>query len=341
MISIKKMIPCVLCGVMCLTLTGCNSNPVSEVSKFLEAGGREYGKTTTNEMNEEQKNSFFALKATEAYRHSSLGGYVPDEGYDFLAVKIFTRNIFTESIPMSCYDYNIRWGDGENDFAGAQTLDTENGYGYDDYPENTTLAIGREKEGYVYFSIPKDATDLRLEYIELYEDDFEGSTFYINLGNPAFSPDDIAPSDIDAEEGVYTAGLNEELESSYFRLKVTETYTTSELAGVAAEEGYTYMAAHVSVTNTSDEAMLFTANSYMLIYGDGEDDAAMGGEIFTGNADDYPAETELAADGTLDGWLYFMVPSGAEELSLCTMDFSDENYGNLFIFDVSDPPVKN
>ncbi len=338
---IKKIIPGILCGVMCASLVGCGSDPVSEVSKFLEAGGREYGKTTTNEMNEEQKNSFFALKVTEAYRHSSLGGYIPDEGYDFLAVKVYTRNIFTESIPMSCYDYNIRWGDGENEFAGAQSLDTANGYGYNDYPEETSLSIGGEKEGYIYFSIPKDAADLRLEYIEVYEDDFEGSTFYINIGNPAFSPDDKTPADISAEEGIYSAGLNEELEGSYFKLKVTETYTASELAGTAAEEGYTYMAAHVSVTNTSNETILFTANDFMLSYGEGEDDAAIGGEIFTGNADDYPAETELAANGTLDGWLYFMIPSDAKTLSLCTMDFSEENYGDLFFFDVSDPPVKN
>lgn len=337
MIKIKKIIPAVFCGVMCLTLAGCGSNPVSEVSKFLEAGGREYGKTTTNEMNEEQINSFFALKATEAYRHSSLGGYVPDEGYDFLAVKVYTRNTFTESIPMSCYDYNIRWGDGENDFAGAQALDTSNGYGYNDYPENVNLSIGMEKEGYVYFSIPKSATELRLEYIEVYDDDFEGSTFYINLGNPAFSPDDITPEDLNAEEGVYTAGLNEELEGSYFRVKVTETYATSELFGAAAEDGYKYMAAKVSVTNTSDVPMYCAAGDYMLLYGDGEDDAAMGGEIFAGNDDDFPAETELAANGTCIGWLYFKIPSDAETLSLCTMDFSDEHYGDLYIFDVSDP----
>ncbi len=338
---LKTAVLGVVCGVLCASLTACNSNPVSEVSKFLEAGGREYGKVTTNEMNEEQKNSFFALKVTEAYRHSSLGGYVPDEGHDFLAVKIYTRNTFTESIPMSCYDYNVRWGDGENDYAEAQALDTVNGYGYDDYPENTSLAIDRDKEGYVYFSIPKDAIDLRLEYIELYEDDFEGSTFYINLGNPAFSPNDVVPSADSSEEGVYTAGINEELESSYFKLKVTETYTTSELAGAAAEDGYTYMAARVSVTNTSDVSMLFTANDYMLIYGDGDDDVAMGGEVITGNADDYPVETELAANATLDGWLYFKIPSDADELSLCTMDFSEENYGDIFIFDVSNPPVKN
>ena len=42
-----------------------------------------------------------------------MGEYLPDDGFDFVAVNISVGNIFSESIPVGSYDYVLRWGEGE------------------------------------------------------------------------------------------------------------------------------------------------------------------------------------------------------------------------------------
>ena len=121
-----KMIKCaalISAAAMMLTLTACkqgnnvtvenssdgssagtsNSSSSSETfldkaSKFLEADGRGYGKEHSAEIGEELKNEFFSLKVTDVYRYSSMGEYLPDDGFDFVAVNISVGNIFSESI---------------------------------------------------------------------------------------------------------------------------------------------------------------------------------------------------------------------------------------------------
>lgn len=177
---------------MLATLTACSkegmSSVASDVGKFIEADGRSYGKTYTAKMNELQQNSFFSQKVTDAIRLKDLGNYTANEGWDFLAVEVSVTNTFKEDIPMTLYDFTVRWGEGEEDFEQAFPMEEgeENGYGFTDYGEDFVLSPAKSFKGWCYFMVPFDADNILFEYVELYEDDFDGNTYQVELGNPAY-----------------------------------------------------------------------------------------------------------------------------------------------------------
>lgn len=161
----------------------------SNVSKFMEADGREYGKTYTGKIGETLTNSFFDLTVNEAHRMSTVSGYTPDsEENEFLCVNVTVKNIFDEEIPVGTYDFNIRWalGDDGYDIALSEVGDD---FGFDCYPEDTILSKNATVTGNVYFIIPKDCPMLKLEYVEYYDDNFDGNTYHIDLGTPDYMDD--------------------------------------------------------------------------------------------------------------------------------------------------------
>ncbi|MGN0649957.1 MAG: DUF4352 domain-containing protein [Oscillospiraceae bacterium] len=179
----KKLPIAILCAAA-LTLTGCSKDLASDVSKFIEADGRSYGQTYEKGMNEYNQTEFFKFQAKEAYRAETVGDFYLDSAdMEFLCVNVEVINTFDTEIPVGTYDFIVRWGDGEDDFSYAESQD--DGFGFDNYPEDINLGIGKTAKGNVYFTIPKSAENLKLEYLECYTDEFEGNTFLINLGNPA------------------------------------------------------------------------------------------------------------------------------------------------------------
>lgn len=178
----KKLPIAALCAAA-LLLTGCSKDVVSDVSKFIEADGRSYGQTYEKGMNEYNQTEFFKFQVKEAYRADTVGDfYLEDDDYEFLCVYVEVINTYNKEIPVGTYDFTILWGDGEEDFSYAEAQD--DGFGIDNYPEDSALQVGETAAGNVYFAIPKSCTSLKLEYLEYYTDEFEGNTFLIDLGNP-------------------------------------------------------------------------------------------------------------------------------------------------------------
>ena len=179
----RKSLIIFLCAAA-LMLTGCSKNLASDVSKFIEADGRGYGQTYEKGLNEYNQTQFFKFQVKEAYRTETVGDfYLDSDDMEFLCVNVEVINTFDKEIPVGTYDFTVRWGDGEDDISYAESKD--DGFGFDNYPEDTTLSVGKTAKGNVYFIVPKSAESLKLEYLEYYTDEFEGNTFIINLGNPA------------------------------------------------------------------------------------------------------------------------------------------------------------
>ena len=179
----KKTLITLLCTAA-LLLTGCSKDLASDVSKFIEAEGRGYGQTYEKGMNEYNQTEFFKFQVKDAYRADTVGDYyLDDDDVEFLCVNVEVINTFDKEIPVGTYDFTVRWGDGEDDFSYAESQ--EEGFGFDNYPEDTNLEKGKTAKGNVYFIVPKSSENLKLEYLECYTDEFEGNTFLINLGNPA------------------------------------------------------------------------------------------------------------------------------------------------------------
>lgn len=178
----KKLFAAMAASVMLLSVTGCSKEALDNVSQFIEASGRDYGGTYTAKMGEEQKNSFFTTIVNSVELKDEVNGYVPDEGYEFVCVNITVKNIFGEQIIMGCGDFEIAWGDDEDERdvpAYAEDLSA------DLYPDQFYLEKNEKFTGTVFFTVPVDRDgDLKFIYEELYDDDFEGSTYIIELGDP-------------------------------------------------------------------------------------------------------------------------------------------------------------
>ncbi len=175
----KKIIAMTLAAAAALSLTGCSKESLDNVSTFIEAGGRDYGNTIINEIGEAQKNTFFISTVEDVDFAAEVGDYYVDEGYEFVCVEVTVENCFTETIPMGYADFYIRWGEGEDEMETPSYADD---LAADIYGEEFYLEIGEDYTGTLYFVVPTERSgDLQLVYEELYEDDFIGSTYIIEL----------------------------------------------------------------------------------------------------------------------------------------------------------------
>ena len=349
--KIIKSTAFILAAAMTLTLTACkpgrnvtteNSSDGSsstssnssetfldKASKFLEADGRGYGKEHTAEMGETLENEFFSLKVTEAYRYSSMGDYVPEDGYDYVAVNITVKNIFTDKIPVGNYDYVLRWGEGDdNSFEAYDTEGLEIYYDLDLFPDDTELSIGASKSGYVIFEAPSDSTGLQLEYVEVYDDDFEGNTYRINLGDLEYAADNRKPAESKNVEGE----IGDTISTVDFDMCVIGVSSADSLGGYTADEGYKLIAADVSLSGATEDVAVGASMFYIImsVMEDGElvdyYDYSIESTDLSGDMEFFPEEITLepAPDGYVRGALLFEVPSDAVNLRMCTIDSSHD-----------------
>ncbi len=286
--------------------TGSNSSEtfLDKASKFLEADGRGYGKEHSAEIGEVLKNEFFSLKVTEAYRYSSMGDYLPDEGYDFVAVNITVGNIFD----------------------AFQVGNLHTSYDISFFPDDTNLSVGASKSGYVIFEAPSDSTELVLEYLEVYEDDFEGNTYHINLGNPEFAADDYKPPE---SKDIY-ANIGETISTSDFDMCVNSVNSADTLGGYTADDGYKLIAADVTLSGTTEEEEAVGASLFYIILTLMEDGEpvdyyveSIESTYLSGDAEFFPEAAALAKGDSITGVILFEVPADSTGLSFSTFDSSE------------------
>ena len=148
-------------------------------------------------IGEERDNAFFALKVNEAVRLSSIGEYRAEDGCDILAVSIDTENLTEYDLPMSCYDFDIVWAQGEPQQAFSMGGE-DNGYGFEDYPDDAEIPEGGALSGWLYYVVPQECEGLSLRYEELYDDGTAGGVWQVSLGSPEY-PEYNAQADESAQ----------------------------------------------------------------------------------------------------------------------------------------------
>ena len=174
-------------AVMALAMTGCSTDGMSDVadavSQFVEADGRDYGGTKTAEIGDTLENSFFSMKVNSVYAADSVGEYyLDDDSYEIICVNVTATNTWGDTINVGTYDYVLRYGEGEEDYCSS--TDAIAGDAETAYPYSQDIGDKEALTGDIFFVVPADAGELKLEYLEVYEDDFEGSVYQINLGDP-------------------------------------------------------------------------------------------------------------------------------------------------------------
>ncbi len=117
--------------------------------------------------------AFFSYTVNSAEGVDSYEGYTPAEGNRLVVVDLTIRNTESYTMPMFDTDFQIQWGDGENDwsFPVEKFCDAQFAAEYE-------IGEGKSKQGLLIYQVPEDARDFTFGFLETYEDGSEGDVFF-------------------------------------------------------------------------------------------------------------------------------------------------------------------
>lgn len=133
----------------------------------------------TQEVGNPLENEFFEIKVNSVYQTDKIDNFIPESDINqFIIVNVTLKNVFPEVIPMYSRDFRLKWGESE--------AETSEPYGkkLETQIDNTfELQINESVTGDLIFEAPIDSKNLKLEYIEVYEDSTVGNSYqvFINL----------------------------------------------------------------------------------------------------------------------------------------------------------------
>lgn len=169
--KMKKIVSALLVLTLAFTMAGCG--------KKVDSDGYKEGK-----LGDTMKTYFFDYTVNSAYVTNEFEGYTPSEGNRLLVAEVTIKNTFKEEIEMYDTDFQAQWdSDGDEDFSVPITYDgTEEGMA----PLNDqqlagiyTLASKEEVTGLLVFEVPEGKTDLSISYMEAFDDDSTGTTYFV------------------------------------------------------------------------------------------------------------------------------------------------------------------
>ena len=158
----KKLYPVLLALVLALALTSCG-------------GGQS---ASEGRVGDTMETYFFDFTVNEAYLCTDYEGYLPSDGCNLLAAEVTVKNTGRSSIEMYDWDFQVQWGDGDEDFGYPITLDPET---YEErepvsdeqLPGTYSLGVNEERSGLLVYEVPADAVDFSISYLELFDDGSE------------------------------------------------------------------------------------------------------------------------------------------------------------------------
>ena len=174
----KKLAALLLAGCLLLATAGCGAKDVLEdVGTEIKADGRAHGQTTSHSEGETAKTAFVEYTVNSARMEPELEDYTPtDPNHTFVVVNITVKNTFEDDakIPMFYTDFTLTW-----DGMGDTTVYPESEFAEGQLPDEYELFKGESRTGDLIFVAPADAKGFSLRYIEVWDDDFEGNSYFI------------------------------------------------------------------------------------------------------------------------------------------------------------------
>lgn len=170
----KKLIALVLTVLTTLTMAGCgsSSNVVLPDSDGFASG----------ELGDTMRTCFFDYTVNSAYLCDEYAGYTAADGYELLVADVTIANVGSSDVEMYDTDFQIQWGDDADDaFDFSLTFYSENGEALSDemLPAIYTLSPKESRTGLLVFEIPKGYSDYSISYMEYFNDDSTGDTFFV------------------------------------------------------------------------------------------------------------------------------------------------------------------
>ena len=182
----KKFIAAVLISMMVLSLAGCGKTGIAgagndwvEADEDIEAVKLDDGTYYyEGRLGSTMKTAWFNFSVEEAYTTmDAIGGYTPSEGNELVVVKIDLKNTFNATVPMSNWDFQLQWGEGDEDYAWPVEVSEE--LMANQLPSEYELSVNESRTGYLIYEAPEGETDLNISFIEYYENDTEGDGFWV------------------------------------------------------------------------------------------------------------------------------------------------------------------
>lgn len=131
----------------------------------------------TSSINEPLETSFFKYRINSATSLSSIGIVLPDSQNKFVIVNVTITNILPETLPMYYDDFQIKWGESAAEMSSPiYSIILGNKLKNKFYLKENESVTGN-----LIFEVPSDKKDLKLEYIEVFDDSLVGSTYQIKF----------------------------------------------------------------------------------------------------------------------------------------------------------------
>ena len=155
----NKTLLCVLILAATLLLAGC--------------GG---AKSTRAKADETVHTALFDFTCGQAEVIDSYNGIDIPEGDKLVRFELTVYNTSDETYQIFKDDFQLQWGDGDNDFGVA--LESVNDLMM---PDATELIPGEAHVGQMLVAVPQDTTTLTVAYQEILESGEDGNNFFVDL----------------------------------------------------------------------------------------------------------------------------------------------------------------
>jgi len=172
----KKILSLLLaCTLAMSVLAGCGSSGSGTAANAITAkDGLAEGK-----LGDTFATKWFNWTATGAELADSYGTLKAGDGCTYLIVHATVENTFGEEVPMYANDFQLIWGDGDDDNArplnGLLDLNTQK----EMFPTEYALAKGETRTGDSVFKVPAGITSFGYAFCEYLEDGSEGDVFVV------------------------------------------------------------------------------------------------------------------------------------------------------------------
>ena len=129
------------------------------------------GGSDTNEahVGDTVSTSWFDYTVTSAEPMDTYEGYTAAEGNKLVVVNLTMTNTFNESVPMFDTDFQLYWGEYNDDEMAFPTLP----YCEAQLPEEYYLDIDATVDGVLVYEVPSDVRDFTFAFLEIFENGTE------------------------------------------------------------------------------------------------------------------------------------------------------------------------
>ena len=157
-------------------LVGAVSNSGSSNSGVVTADDDGYAEGRIGDV---MRTYFFDYTVNSAYTCKEFEGYTPAEGNKLLVAEITVKNTDRSTVTMYDTDFQIQWGDDDDDAYDVPITYYNDAVSDEQLPEEYDLGVNEERTGLLVFEVPEDSKDYSISYLEQFSNETEGDVFFV------------------------------------------------------------------------------------------------------------------------------------------------------------------